>query len=117
MILALFASLFLAQPADTPPPPANGNVPTNGASQPVSTEDAAEAAADATEQAAEAVEEAAEQAAEAAETAAEAAAEVAESAAEAAADAAESTAHRVCRRRNYYDDFGRSRSRKVCTAR
>jgi hypothetical protein len=110
MILALFASLFLAQPTT---PPANGNAAANGASQPVTTEDQAEAAADAVEQAAEAVEEAGE----AAEEATEAAAEVAESAAETAADAAEAATDRVCHRRNYYDEFGRRRSRKVCTAR
>ena len=109
MILALFASLLLAQPAEVPPPAENGaeaGEVHNGQNHDASVEDAVEAA----DEAAEAVEEAAEEATEAAEGAAEAATEVAEEAAEAVED-------QVCRRRTVTDDFGRMRSRKVCRPR
>lgn len=96
MILAVFAALLIAQPVETPPP-----------------EESAEAAAEAVSVAAERVEESAEQAAEAAADAAEAAAEAAEDAAEASDESGE----QVCRRRSYDDDFGRRRTRKVCTPR
>ena len=61
MILALFASLLLAQPAEVPPPAENGaeaGEVHNGQNQDASVEDAVEAA----DEAAEAVEEAAEEA-------------------------------------------------------
>ncbi len=110
MILALFASLLLAQPAEVPPPAENGaeaGEVHNGQNHDASVEDAVEAAD-------EAAEEAAEEATEAAEEAAEAATEVAEGAAEAVEGAVED---QVCRRRTVTDDFGRIRSRKVCRPR
>ena len=113
MILALFASLLLAQPAEVPPPAENGaeaGEVHEGQNHDASVEDAVEAA----DEAAEAVEEAAEEATEAAEEAAEAATEVAEEAAEAVERAVED---QVCRRRTVTDDFGRIRSRKVCRPR
>jgi methyl-accepting chemotaxis protein len=109
MILALFASLLLAQPAEVPPPAENGaeaGEVQNGQNHDASVEDAVEAA----DEAAEAVEEAAEEVTEAAEEAAEAATEVAE-------EAAEAVEEQVCRRRTVTDDFGRIRSRKVCRPR
>ena len=75
--------------------------------------DALAADAAANGEATEAVEEAAEEAAEAAE---EAAAEAADAAAEAAAEAGGDEAE-VCHRRTFYDEFGRRRSRRVCTPR
>ena len=99
MILAMFAALLVAQPVESPPP-----------------EESIEAAVDAVEAAAEQAEEAAEAAEEAGEQVEEAA-EAAEEAAEAAVEASENAGDQVCRRRHYYDDFGRPRSRKVCRSR
>ena len=112
MILALFASLLLAQPAEVPPPAENGaeaGEVHEGQNHDASVEDAVEAA----DEAAEAAEEAAEEVTEAAE-------ETAEEAAEAAADAAEQAVEdedMVCRRRHEYNEFGRRTSRKVCRPR
>ena len=101
MILPVFASLLIA----AQPMPTTGNgTGGNGQPQPVTTEDPADAAQEAAEEAGEAVEEAAEEAGETAEEAAEASGEAAE----------DDEEGRVCRRRNFYDDYGRRRSRKVC---
>jgi hypothetical protein len=67
-----------------------------------------------------AVEQAADEAAENAQEAAEAADEAAEAASEAAEQAAAESQPdepEVCRRTHFVDDFGRSRSRKVCRPR
>ena len=119
MILVVLASLFVAQPAATPPD--NGapaaQAPKNGETGNGTVEDEIEAAAEAVEEAAEQVEEATEAAAEAVDEQAEAVEEAAEEAAEQAEEAAEEAAGEVCRRRQVTDDFGRMRSRKVCTPR
>src|SRR5688500_6513509 len=112
MILAVLATLFLAQPAPTPPDngaPAAAQAPKNGERDDGTVEDAIEAAADAVEEAAEQVEEATEATAEAVEEQAEAVEEAAEDAAEeaeeAAEEASEEVAGEVCRRRQVTDEF------------
>ena len=105
MILAVFASLLLAQPASTPPPEYGAE--TAGVQNGHQDHDATrEDPGEADEAASEAAEESAERTEEASE-AAEEADEV----------QVEENPDMVCRRRHVYDDYGRRRSRKVCRPR
>lgn len=104
MVFAEFASLLLiAAAAALQPAPADQVEPV-------------EPSTAAVEQAADEASEAADEAAEAADEAAQAASEAAEQAAEAGAES-QPDEPEVCRRTHFVDDFGRSRSRKVCRPR
>jgi hypothetical protein len=118
-VLAALLATTAQEPSSYPAPAA----PPDTLQQEELGDEAAQQAADEAEATAEDAEVAIEAAADEADAAAEAAADEAEAAAETADEAAEEADNEaedvdvVCRRVAYQDDFGRSRSRKVCRPR
>jgi minor extracellular protease Epr len=115
MLLSPFATTLLSSAALAmiQPAPADGD---SARAEAVAAEEVAEAREEAAEAIEEVAEDAADEAAATAAAASEAAAEASEAAAEAreVADANEPEEREICRRTHFTDDYGRTRSRRVC---